>query len=358
MFDKIKNILGGLKHETPPSAQVTDEFVRHLKRGDRAFQLDLGTTSINLLINDALRIDPRLVYTVMAFSTQNKGAYHDVSVTYRPNQAVRIDDILVLRADDPDKCFNTLRDAVKKMPKELYIVINDIDAMKANLDSLLNSSEVPQFVAYNGNGFQHIENSDNWCCFRLELDFDMSHINEANNKRVLDMELNRIESLLHLKNLMPEVKIFLALSYIAQETTFSLDGGTTAYNALCEKKASAKGFAEGYAELLNHAGITCRVIEGNNLAIPGVEYAWTLVRLQGDWYHVDPAVTLQGCQLYLGAFLCSDSVMRQDYSWIKSEEATGFLYNATQVLDTVRMSSRTLLSMGVPNKYVNPPIES
>lgn len=136
-----------------------------------------------------------------------------------------------------------------------------------------------------------------------------------------------------------------------------MDGGTSAYSALCEKKASAKGFAEGYAQLLRHSGIDSRVVEGKNKAIPGVEYAWTLVRLQGDWYHVDSAVTLQGHQLYLGAFLCTDSTMRRDYSWKEQINAHGLLFDAGQVIDAVRNSAPVLLKMGIPGKFVNAPIE-
>lgn len=354
MLEKLKEFLGGTKREMPPPAQVSNEFVRHLKRGDKMFQLDLGSASLNILWDDALRIEPRLIYTVASFKAQSRGAYHDVSVIYWPNRSVRIEDIIVMRADAP---IDILRTTLEKMPEEIYLVVNDSDVMGINLSSLMNSSDIPQFVGYNGVPFEYLKNSADWCCFRVELSYDMTRINETNNRHALEVEMSRIESLLHMKNLLPEIKVFLALSYIAQETEFSLDGGISAYSALCEKKASAKGFAEGYMELLKYVGVTSYVLEGRNNAIPGVEYAWTLVRLQGDWYHVDPAVALQGSQLYLGAFLCSNSVMRRDYTWSEQVDATGFLFDANQVLDTVRASSQMLLSMGIPSKYVNPSIE-
>lgn len=354
MFDRLKKALGGRKQKILPTRQVTDEFIRHLKRGDKMFQIDLGAASIYSLWDDALRTEPRFIYTVTSFRSQDKGAYHDVYVTYRPNIAVRMEEIIVMRAEASDE---TLRNALEKAPKELYVVVNDSNALQANLDALMNGNEIPQLRGYSGEPFGCIKNSDGWCCFRLEFNYDMAYMNANASRKMVDAELDQIGSLLHLRNLLPEVKVFLALSYIAQETKFSLDGGNSAYSALCEKNASAKGFAEGYVELLSHVGITSRVLEGRNNAIPGVEYAWAIVKLHDDWYHVDPAVTLQGNQLYLGAFLCPNSVMRQDYTWTEQVDATGFLYDANQVLDTVRASAHTLLSMGIPEKYVNPMIE-
>lgn len=354
MLDKLKKALGALKREVVPPKQVTDEFVRHLKRGDGVFQMNLDAVTIHALWDEALRVEPRLIYTITSYRTKDKGAYHDVYVTYRSNTPIRIDEIVVIREEMLDE---TLRNALETTPEELYVIINDSDALKASLDALMNGNEIPQLIGYSGEPFGCIKNSDGWCCFRFEFNYDMTRINANANRKMLDAELGKIESLLHLRNLLPEVKVFLALSYIAQETRFSLDGGNSAYSALCMKDASAKGFAEGYVELLNRVGITSRVIEGCNNAIPGVEYAWAIVKLHDDWYHVDPAVTLQGNQLYLGAFLCPNSVMRQDYTWTEQVDATGFLYDASQVLDTVRASAHTLLSMGVPEKYVNPMIE-
>ena len=354
MFDKLKEALGITKHEAAPRGDVADEYVRHLKRGDTEFQMNLGGASLQALWNEALRIEPGLVYTVTSYRAKDSGAYYNVYVTYRPNPAVCIEDMVVIKSEP---LLDTLRNALEKKPTELYIVVNDSEALKAGLDALLNGREIPQLIGYNGTPFNYIENSAGWCCYRFEFQYDTAYMDECAHREALNAELTRIETLLHLKNLIPEVKVFLALSYIAQETQFSLDGGNSAYSALCEKNASARGFAEGYVELLNRIGIPSRVLEGRNNAIPGVEYAWALVRLHDDWYHVDPAVTLQGNQLYLGAFLCSNGVMQQDYTWNETVNATGFLYNAKQVLHTVRASERTLLSMGIPERYVRPMIE-
>ena len=354
MFDTVKKVLGGLKRRTPPSRQMANEFVHHLMHGDTIFRFAIGTTSLDALWDEALRIEPRLVYTVTSYGAMNRGAYHDVYITYRPKMAIAMEDIVILEASTS---VETLRDALIKMPTELYAVINNSDMIKPIMDALLNGGEIPQLTGIQANRIPYLGNSENWCCFQFVFSYDTTTVNTTANKVKLDTELARIESILHLNNLLPEVKVFLALSYIAQETQFSLDGGNSAYDALCKKKASARGFAEGYAELLNYAGITSRVLEGRNNAIPGVDYAWVVVKLQGHWYHVDPAVTLQGDQLYLGAFLCPNSVMRQDYTWSDPVDATGFLYDASQVLSTVRTSVHTLLRMGIPEKYVNPKIE-
>ena len=79
MLDKLKKALGALKREAVPPKQVTDEFVRHLKRGDRVFQMNLDAVTIHALWDEALRVEPRLIYTITSYRTKDKGAYHDDS---------------------------------------------------------------------------------------------------------------------------------------------------------------------------------------------------------------------------------------------------------------------------------------
>ncbi|SDZ81072.1 Putative cell wall binding repeat-containing protein [Oribacterium sp. KHPX15] len=52
------------------------------------------------------------------------------------------------------------------------------------------------------------------------------------------------------------------------------------YNALVNGKAVCQGYAEAFQELCESAGLSTRIVSNSN-------HAWNLVKLDGQWYHVD-----------------------------------------------------------------------
>lgn len=57
-----------------------------------------------------------------------------------------------------------------------------------------------------------------------------------------------------------------------------------AYGCLIDGKAICGGIAEAYMLLLTRVGVECRVIFGNAY---GMGHAWNVVKINGQWYHVD-----------------------------------------------------------------------
>lgn len=54
------------------------------------------------------------------------------------------------------------------------------------------------------------------------------------------------------------------------------------YDLLVNGTAVCQGYAEAYMDLMNRVGIECVIVESE-----AMEHAWNLVRLDGNWYHVD-----------------------------------------------------------------------
>ncbi|ETP73898.1 Transglutaminase-like superfamily protein,putative cell wall binding protein [Lachnospiraceae bacterium JC7] len=52
------------------------------------------------------------------------------------------------------------------------------------------------------------------------------------------------------------------------------------YNALVNGKAVCQGYAEAFQELCESAGLSTRIVSNST-------HAWNLVKLDGEWYHVD-----------------------------------------------------------------------
>lgn len=88
------------------------------------------------------------------------------------------------------------------------------------------------------------------------------------------------------------------------------------YGALVEKKALCEGFAKAYSYLCNIAGIENMIVTGYT----DVDHMWNMVKLDGNWYHVDvgwdkPAAVLSEMypdMVLYQYFLAEDSVMENN----------------------------------------------
>ncbi len=59
----------------------------------------------------------------------------------------------------------------------------------------------------------------------------------------------------------------------------------TPYDAIVQGEGVCSSYASAYMDLMNRAGVPCMMVESNTMGDSG--HAWNLVRIGGDWYHVD-----------------------------------------------------------------------
>lgn len=73
--------------------------------------------------------------------------------------------------------------------------------------------------------------------------------------------------------------------YLVQncETDTNYKFADTVYGALVEKKALCEGYAKAYSYLCNLAGIENAIVTGETY----VAHMWNMVKVGGNWYHVD-----------------------------------------------------------------------
>lgn len=93
----------------------------------------------------------------------------------------------------------------------------------------------------------------------------------------------------------------------------------TVYGALVQKKALCEGYAKAYSYLCNLAGIENVIVTGQ----ANVPHMWNMVKLGGNWYHVD--VTWDN----------SDDDLRRDYPGV-------ILYQYFMVTDSVIKNNHTI----------------
>lgn len=85
---------------------------------------------------------------------------------------------------------------------------------------------------------------------------------------------------------------------------------TSSEGALLDGYAVCSGVAAAYQELLEHAGIKCKVVRGTTYnGIQWASHAWNLVKTEDGWTHMD--VTFRG----MGAWLSSDKEISGKYKW-------------------------------------------
>ncbi len=96
---------------------------------------------------------------------------------------------------------------------------------------------------------------------------------------------------LGLEGLNEEEKALLLYRWTAKhvkyfETDYT-DKDTSAYSALTKGYTICYGFADCYNYLLRQVGITAELLRGGRRG-DNAEHGWSLVKLNGKWYHCDP----------------------------------------------------------------------
>ncbi len=82
-------------------------------------------------------------------------------------------------------------------------------------------------------------------------------------------------------------------------------------------KGTSKGFAHALKMLCDEAGIECRVIFGRK---SNRTHYWNMVRINGLWYHTDPAEGDRESELSGAYFLFTDEQASANYTWTDRPE--------------------------------------
>lgn len=95
----------------------------------------------------------------------------------------------------------------------------------------------------------------------------------------------------------------------------------SAYGAWMNGRASCAGYAEGYALLLESAGIPVRILAGTVQLPDGrsLPHAWNLVYLHGSWYHTDCTWDDTAAADGHALFLCDDAAIAKTHAWKRAD---------------------------------------
>ena len=147
------------------------------------------------------------------------------------------------------------------------------------------------------------------------------------------------------------VKAFLAFSYLNQCCGYDDDAfddavdnpkappsdpvPSLAYGPLVENRGICGGIAWAYKRLMDEAGIPCQCVSGYLTADTRAAHAWNLVRIEGQYYHVDATPGVKNDGVLVEYFMRSDNEFRKHHSWDEAlyPRATGMRYQYDFVED-------------------------
>ena len=108
--------------------------------------------------------------------------------------------------------------------------------------------------------------------------------------------------------------IVAAAQYLADSCKVDVEGGNTAYDALCREFADSEGIASAFKALCDKADIECMVVSGS---MEKMDHYWNIVKIDDAYYHVDISILKE-----LGAskaLLLRDADKQKDCWWDQSE---------------------------------------
>ena len=139
-------------------------------------------------------------------------------------------------------------------------------------------------------GFPHVEGVQSWEYTGNTSGFNIKYIYRFTAKEV--SEMNRAAELAADKimaGITPDMSDYDKLKYFHDYLIINcvsdIDDplADTIYGALVEKKALCEGYAKAFSYLCNRAGIENMIVYGWT----EIYHMWNMVKLNGNWYHVD-----------------------------------------------------------------------
>ena len=153
-----------------------------------------------------------------------------------------------------------------------------------------------------------------------KIDVKQQYLSTAEQVASVDATVDEILARNNANSLSDFDKIKFVNDYIVQNTVYSTDTTNSphsAYTVLAEGKAVCQGYALLAQKMLTKLGIESLYVVGE---AGGVGHAWNLVKLNGQWYHIDttwndPTPDRGPNNVRYAYFLMSDRQLAKDHTW-------------------------------------------
>lgn len=332
--------------------------------------------SLDNVFKNALRRERRLLAYISGYSANymKKGLVqlsydYDVTITYQDKLPDSIDDVCI-----DDGQWDPMNLLGKSGPMELTIVTSNLSSLRERFSSvgdiLTSSYEGILGWEYKSLSFDKLS-SDVLCKVSFSYVASQADIRQMQSKTMFATR-NIWRTILGRSQVPQFVKPFLALSYIGQECIYdqraydevAADNSKTpsdpvphlAYGPLVERRGICAGFAWAFKRLMDEAKVECQCVSGYLKEDTQIGHVWCLVKLDGQYYHVDPTWGIKDGGVCLKGFLQPDSVMKNTHIWDTSKypAAKGMRFNYEYIEDFLVENGADYLDLGAAEKYMFP----
>lgn len=332
--------------------------------------------ALDTVFKNALKKEPRLLAYLSGYqySYMKKGLVqiiydYDVTITYQDKCPDSLNDIVV---DSGDWDASTILE--KGSPKQIQLVTANPSVIGTKLSEQMGKL----LSSYEGiNGWSTQTSSFNKIS-------EMTLCNIGYNYMVPLPELRRLQgkAIFSAKTIwkkilgrakVPQfVKPFLALSYLTQECCYdqrAFDEVESnpekspsdpiphlAYGPLVELRGICSGLAWAFKILMDEAKVECTCISGFLKEDLKTGHMWNLVKLDGQYYHVDPTWGIKDDGVFISGLLQPDSMMKTTHVWKTSDypQARGMRFDYDYIEDFLAENGNDYLDDGANEKYFFP----
>ena len=357
-------------------ASPEDTLIRAMvsKQGQVRLQHCVG--SLETIIKKALKKEPRLLAYLLGYqySYMKKGIIqilydYDVTITYQDQCPASLTDVIV---DSGTWDASTILE--KGGPKEIQIVTSDPSAIEAKLSEQM-SKLITCYEGIHGwdmqtSSFDKLSEMT-LCSVTYSYIMPLAELRQFQGKAIFSAK-NIWRKILGRAKVPQVVKPFLALSYITQECSYDqrafdevVSDATRipsdpiphlAYGPLVESRGICSGFARAFKTLMDEANIECMYISGFLKEDLKNGHIWDLVKLDGQYYHVDPTWGIKDNGVRVDKLLQPDSIMKETHVWKTSDypPARGMRFDYDYIEDVLAKNGNDYLDDGANEKYFFP----
>ena len=236
--------------------------------------------------------------------------YTEARVNIRYSEAVSAP-TEVLRLSYSSGMDELLRGMLEKGETSLAVLISrsyySAEGMAELVEQVYRSSPILsprapgiEIMMLSGSGMQRL--------YEIDLDYGMSDDERAS-------QLEELYSLAPFEGQETEAldeahRALAAVRWLQEHCEYDPEGENDLYSALLRGKANDEGVAYAFVHLCSLLGLDCRMVYGQR---SWEDYCWNIVSVDGSYYHIDPAVCVQGD--LDGGFLLRDEIMWENCRW-------------------------------------------
>lgn len=353
-----------------------DLLISAMSSKQSQIRLEHCVGSIDAVFKNALKKERRLLAFLSSYEADylKKGLVqlyydYDVTIQYQEQSPSSINEVVVDNGD-----WDAATVLKKGAPQELTLITSDIESVSKKLTSLLETF----LSSYEGIHGWEIKScsfdklsTDIVCTISYAYIMPLQQLRQLQGKSAFAAK-NIWKSILGKAKVPQFVKPFLAFSYLTQECSYDqrafdeveCDSITLpsdpiphlAYGPLVEKRGICGGLAWAFKTLMDEANIECLCVSGFLKEDLKTGHMWNLVKLDGQYYHVDPTWGIKDNGVLISGLMQPDSMIKCTHLWKVDQYpiARGMRFTYDYVEDYLAENGNTFLDDGANETYFFP----